>query len=97
MTVYLTFTIWAFSVSYKERYGVKLARCRPVIIRVIMQLLLFLCRFLTDTRYYWIGCTKLPCDFFVSQGLYLLYCAEMGYYMQVLVMQRDLMLLQKVA
>jgi len=57
MTIYLTFTIWAVSVSYKEK-------------------------FLTDTKYYWLGCTKLPCDFFVSQGLYLLYCAEMGYYMQ---------------
>ena len=42
-----------------------------------------LCRFLTDSRHFWLGCTKLPCDFPISQGLQLLYCAEMGYYLQV--------------
>ncbi|DBB03589.1 hypothetical protein WJX82_004993 [Trebouxia sp. C0006] len=56
-SVYLTFTIWAITVSYKEK-------------------------FLTDSRHFWLGCTKLPCDFPISQGLQLLYCAEMGYYLQ---------------
>ena len=63
--------------------------------RVVMHVLHVLCRFLTDTRYYWLGCTKLPCDFFVSQGLYLLYCAEMGYYMQVHYAQRDSTMMSK--
>lgn len=40
--------------------------------------------FLTDTRYYWLGCTKLPCDFAISPGLLLLYCAQMGYYIQAI-------------
>lgn len=38
--------------------------------------------FLHDTKYYWLGCTRLPCDFAISRGLQLLYCAEMGYYIQ---------------
>lgn len=39
--------------------------------------------FLTDTKYYWLGCTKLPCNFAITKGLWLLYCAQMGYYLQV--------------
>ena len=44
---------------------------------------LMMCSFLNDTRYYWIGCTRLPCDFAITRGLWLLYCAQMGYYIQV--------------
>lgn len=44
---------------------------------------LWLCRFFTDSKYFWLGCTQLPCDFEVSQGIRLLYCLEMGFYAAV--------------
>lgn len=39
---------------------------------------------LYDTKYYWLGCTKLPCDFFVSKKLLLFYCVETGFYIQAI-------------
>jgi hypothetical protein len=38
----------------------------------------------TDTRHFWIGCTRLPCDLFVSKKLLLFYCVETGFYMQAI-------------
>ena len=40
-------------------------------------------RFFTDTRYFWLGCTRFPpCNYLVSRGLRLLYCLQMGFYLQ---------------
>lgn len=37
----------------------------------------------TDSRYFWLGCTQLPCDLYVSKGLLLFYCVQIGFYIQV--------------
>ncbi|PNH12629.1 ASC1-like protein 1 [Tetrabaena socialis] len=37
----------------------------------------------TDSRYWWLGCTRFPpCNLPVSRGLLLFYCAETGFYLQ---------------
>jgi hypothetical protein len=38
----------------------------------------------TDTKHFWIGCTKLPCELFVSKKLLLFYCVETGFYIQAI-------------
>lgn len=37
----------------------------------------------SDSRHFWLGCTRLPCDLYVSKGLLLFYCVEIGFYIQV--------------
>jgi len=40
-------------------------------------------RFFTDTRYFWLGCTRFPpCNYPVSRSLRLLYCLQLGFYLQ---------------
>ncbi|GMH45791.1 hypothetical protein BSKO_13754 [Bryopsis sp. KO-2023] len=36
----------------------------------------------TNTRYFWLGCTQLPCDYEVTTPVNLLYNLEFGWYMQ---------------
>lgn len=39
----------------------------------------------TDSRYWWLGCTRFPpCNLPVSRGLLLFYCAETGFYLQAI-------------
>ena len=38
----------------------------------------------TDTTYFWKGCTRLPCDLFVSKRVLLFYCVETGFYIQAI-------------
>jgi hypothetical protein len=39
----------------------------------------------TDSRYWWLGCTKFPpCNLPVSRGVLLFYCAETGFYIQAI-------------
>jgi ceramide synthetase len=38
----------------------------------------------TDTKHFWIGCTQLPCELFVSKKLLLFYCVETGFYIQAI-------------
>lgn len=41
------------------------------------------CRWFTRSRAMWEGCTRLPCDYDVPAGVRLVYCLEMGHYLQV--------------
>eukprot|EP00803_Ostreobium_quekettii_P010879 evm.model.scf_4697.1 EVM.evm.TU.scf_4697.1 scf_4697:2193-4458(-) len=36
----------------------------------------------TSTAHFWLGCTRLPCDFSVPAGVLLLYAVEAAYYVQ---------------
>ncbi|GLC47300.1 hypothetical protein PLESTB_001742600 [Pleodorina starrii] len=39
----------------------------------------------TDSRYWWLGCTRFPpCNLPVSRGVLLFYCAETGFYLQAI-------------
>ncbi|GLI70104.1 hypothetical protein VaNZ11_014883 [Volvox africanus] len=39
----------------------------------------------TDSRYWWLGCTRFPpCNLPVSRGVLLFYCAEAGFYLQAI-------------
>jgi hypothetical protein len=40
-------------------------------------------RWFTRSRAMWEGCTRIPCDYDVPAGVRLVYCLEMGFYMQV--------------
>ncbi|KAK9821601.1 hypothetical protein WJX81_004562 [Elliptochloris bilobata] len=52
----------------------------------LVALELYVCvneRFFSDTRYFWLGCTRFPpCTYPVSRGLRLLYSLQMGFYLQ---------------
>lgn len=40
-------------------------------------------RWFTRSRAMWEGCTRIPCDYDVPKGVRLVYCLEMGHYLQV--------------
>jgi ceramide synthetase len=38
----------------------------------------------TDTKHFWIGCSRVPCELFVSKKLLLFYCVAAGFYLQAI-------------
>jgi len=40
-------------------------------------------RWFTRSRALWEGCTQLPCNYEVPKAVRLVYCLEMGHYLQV--------------